>query len=255
MAFDTRPMYIQAALNYGLWSGDVAPTQYQGPINITKLELTAIQQENDRLISNIDGSFGEALASVPKPTDPGTVSMEFNSMPKDLLALVIGADQTALTQTNDTVTDEAITTVLNIWVPLANKFLDSATPLVLETDGAPDVVIPATNYTVDYISGMIMATNVAAVGTGLLATYKKLALTASETYAAGKAKSAYLKLIGPATEKISGKRGLLIVHKMSVSNSAAYDWVKGGYATGTLAGDLLTPSTETSPYTFHYAMA
>lgn len=252
MAFEHRPMYIQAALNYGLWSGDTAPTQYQGPINITKLELTAIKQENDRLISNIDGSFGEALASVPKPTDPGTVSMEFNSMPKELLSLVIGADQSALTQTNDTVTDEAVTTVLNIWVPLANKFLDSATPLVLET--APSTVIASTKYEVDYISGMIMATHSDAVGSKL-ATYKKLALTASETYAAGKAKSAYLKLVGPATEKISGKRGLLIVHKMSVSNSAAYDWVKGGYAVGTLAGDLLTPSTEDSPYTFHYAMA
>lgn len=252
MAFEHRPMYIQAALNYGLWSGDNAPTQFQGPINITKLELTAIKQENDRLISNIDGSFGEALASVPKPTDPGTVSMEFNSMPKELLALVIGADQTALTQTNDTVTDEAVTTALNVWVPLANKFLDSATPLVLET--SPSTVIADTKYTVDYISGMIMATHSDAVGSKL-ATYKKLALTASETYAAGKAKSAYVKLVGPATEKISGKRGLLIVHKMSVSNSAAYDWVKGGYATGTLAGDLLTPSTETSPYTFYYAMA
>ncbi len=154
MAFEHRPMYIQAALNYGLWSGDTAPTQFQGPINFTKLGLTAIKQENDRLISNIDGSFGEALASVPKPTDPGTVSMEFNSMPKELLSLVIGADQTALTQTNDTVTDESVTTALNIWVPLANKFIDSAPPLVLET--SPSTVIDASKYSVDYISGMIM---------------------------------------------------------------------------------------------------
>lgn len=251
MAFDHRPFYVQCAMNYGLWSGDTAPTQYQGPINITKLETTPIKQENDRMISNIYGSFGEALASVPKPTDSATLSMEFSSMPKELLALVIGADETALTQTNDTITDEVITTVLNVWIPLANHFLDPATPLVLET--SPSTVIADTKYSVDYTAGLIMATHADAVGVGKLATYKKLALTASETYKAGKAKSAYLKLMGTAYEGVSGKKGLLIIHKASVSNSAAYDWVKGGYAIGALAGDMLTPSGETSPYEFRYA--
>lgn len=251
MAFDHRPFYVQCAMNYGLWSGDTAPTQYKGPINISKLETTPIKQENDRLISNIYGSFGEALASVPKPTASATLSMEFSSMPKDLLALVIGADQAALTQSSGTVTDEVITTVLNIWVPLANQFLDPATPLVLET--SPSAVIDATKYTVDYTCGLIMATHSDAVGVGKLATYVKLALTDSETYKAGKAKSAYLKLIGTAYEGVSGKKGLLIVHKASVSNSAAYDWVKGGYAVGTLSGDMLTPSGEDSPYVFKYA--
>lgn len=251
MAFDHRPIYLQCSMNYGLWNGDTAPTQYQGPINITKLETTPIKQENDRLISNIDGSFGEALASVSKPTDPGTLSMEFNSMPKDLLALVIGADTATLTQTSDTVTDEAITTALNIWVPLANKFLDSATPLVLETAGTPDVVIDSSKYQVDYVAGLVMATHADAVGTKQ-ATYKKLALTAAESYKAGKAKSAYIKLIGAATEKVSGKRGLLTIHKASVSNSSAYDWVKGGYTSGALSGDMLTPAGEDSPYLFQY---
>jgi len=252
MAFDHRPFWVQCAMNYGLWSGDTAPTQYQGPINITKLETTPIKQENDRLISNIYGSFGEALASVPKPSAPATLNMEFSSMPKELLAVVIGADQTALTQSAGTVTDEVITTILNVWVPLANQFLDPATPLILET--APSTVIDAAKYTVDYTAGLIMATHADAVGVGKLATYVKMALTASETYKAGKAKSAYLKLMGTAYEGVSGKKGLLIVHKASVSNSAAYDWVKGGYAVGALSGDLLTPAGETSPYEFRYAL-
>ena len=252
MAFDHRPFYVQCAMNYGLWSGDTAPTSYQGPINITKLETTPIKQENDRLISNIYGSYGEALASVPKPTESAAISMEFSSMPKELLALVLGADQTTLTQTADTVTDEAVTTILNVWVPLANQFLDSATALVLET--SPSTVIDASKYSVDYTCGLIMATHADAVGSKL-ATYKKLALTASETYAAGKAKSAYLKLIGTAYEGVSGKKGILTILKASVSNSAAYDWVKGGYAVGGLTGDMLTPTGETSPYTFKYATA
>jgi hypothetical protein len=252
MAYDHRPMYVQCRLNYGLYVGDVAPTSFLGPVNITKLELNSIKQEQERLISNMEGSWGEALASVAKPTEPGTMVMEFNSMPTELLSLVIGADVTALTQTNDTVTDEAVTTLLDIWVPLANKFLDSATPLVLETDGTPDVVIAASKYEVDYNAGLIRALHSDAVGVGLLATYKKLTITAGETYAAGKAKSAYIKLYGTAIEKITGNAGLLTIYKASVSPSSAYDWVKGGFATGSLTGDLITPTGLDSPYLFQY---
>ncbi len=250
MAYDHRPMYVQCRLNYGLYTGDVAPTTYLGPVNITKLELNSIKQEQERLISNMEGSWGEALASVAKPTDPGTMVMEFNSMPQELLSLVIGADVSALTQTNDAVPDEVITTVLDTWVPLANRFLDPATPLVLET--APSTVIATTKYEVDYNAGLIRALHTDAVGEGKLATYKKLAITAGESYAAGKAKSAYIKLYGTAIEKITGNAGLLTIYKASVSPSSAYDWVKGGFATGSLTGDLITPTGFGSPYLFEY---
>lgn len=252
MAYNHRPMYLQCRLNYGLYVGDVAPTNLLGPVNMTKLELSSIVQEQERLISNMEGSWGEALASVSKPTDPGTISMEFNSMPKELLSLVIGADVTSLTQTNDTITDEVITTVLDVWVPLANKFLDSTVPLVLETDGTPDVAIATSKYEVDYDAGLIRAIHADAVGVGKLVTYKKLAVTAGESYAAGKAKSAYIMLYGTAVEKITGNKGLLTVRKAAISPSSAYDWVKGGFASGTLNGDLVTPTGYSSPYLFEY---
>jgi hypothetical protein len=177
--------------------------------------------------------------------------MEFNSMPTELLSLVIGADVTALTQTADTITDEVITTVLDTWVPLASKFLDSSVPLVLETDGTPDVAIATSKYEVDYNAGLIRALHTDAVG-AKDATYKKLAITAGESYAAGKAKSAYIKLYGTAIEKVTGNVGLLTIHKASVSPSSAYDWVKGGFAAGSLTGDLITPTGYGSPYLFEY---
>jgi len=193
-----------------------------------------------------------ARQAIVASTDPGTMTMEFNSMPTELLSLVIGADVTALTQTNDTVTDEVITTLLDTWVPLANKFLDSTVPLVLETDGTPDVAIATSKYEVDYNAGLIRALHSDAVGVGMLVTYKKLAITAGESYAAGKAKSAYIMLYGTAVEKVTGNAGLLTVYKASVSPSSAYDWVKGGFATGALTGDLITPTGFGSPYLFQY---
>lgn len=246
MAFDHRPLYIECAMKFGLWTGDTPPSQFLGPINITKLETTPITQEDDDLVSNIAGSVGEVLDSVPKPTDAGTLSMEFNSMPKDLLSLVIGADNSALAQNGASVTDESVNTALNIWVPLANKYL-SATGFSLKTSA--DAAVDAAKYVVDTVDGMIMAIHADAVGTGMKFSYTTETV-AGETYEGGKAKSAYLMLRGKAYDKRSAKWGRLLVVKASVSNSAAQDWAKGGWMSGALNGKLLTPTGYNAPLTF-----
>lgn len=223
MAFDHRPLYIECAMKFGLWNGDTPPSQFLGPINITKLETTPITQEDDDLVSNIAGEIGEVKDSVSKPTDPGTLSMEFNSMPKKLLDLVIGADDSALEQTADDIADEPIDTALNIWVPLANQYL-SATGFSLKTSA--DAAVDAAKYVVDYDDGQIMAIHADAVGTGMKASYTTEDVS-GETYEGGKAKNAYLMLRGRAYNKRTGKWGRLLVVKASVSNKAAQDWAKG----------------------------
>lgn len=246
MADHHRPLYIQYKPYYGLWTGDTPPTQFYGPINITKLETTPITQEDDDNISNIAGSIGEVLASVPKPTEAGTLSMEFNSMPTDLLNLVIGADESTLSQTTGAVTDELVTTALNVWVPLANQYL-SSTGFSLKTNG--DVAVTADKYNVDYNDGLIMAIHADAVGTDMKSSYTKEDV-AGETYSGGKAKSGYLMLRGPAYNKWTDKWGRLTIIKATVSNSQAQDWVKGGWMAGTLTGKLLTPTGYNAPLTF-----
>lgn len=247
MAFDHRPIYLLCDLKYGLWSGDTAPAQFFGPINITKLETTPIKQEDDELISNMASTIGQSLEAVPKPSESGSVSMEFNSMPKELLALVIGATAVgAMTQSSGAVTDEAVTTVLDVWVPLANQYISNA-GFSLKTSG--DVAVASTKYELDPTDGMIRALHADAVGVGMKASYTKEATT-GETYEAGKAASAYLMLRGRAYEKRSQTWGRLLVVKASVSNSAAYDWVKGGWASGALSGKLLTPTGYNAPIVF-----
>lgn len=247
MAFDHRPIYLQCELKYGLWSGDTPPTQFPGPVNITKLETTPIKQEDDELLSNMPSTFGQALDSVQKPTESGTMSLEFNSMPSGLLALVIGATSVGtLTQSSGAVTDEAVTTVLDIWVPLANRYI-SSTGFSLKTSG--DVAVSSTKYEVDYTDGMIRALHADAVGVGMKASYTKEATT-GETYEAGKAASAYVQFRGKAYEKRSQTWGRLIVVKASLSSSAAYDWAKGGWAVGSLSGKILTPTGYNAPIVF-----
>ena len=82
MAFDHRPLYIECAMKFGLWNGDTPPSQFLGPINITKLETTPITQEDDDLVSNIASEIGEVKNSVSEADGSGHAQHEFNSMPK-----------------------------------------------------------------------------------------------------------------------------------------------------------------------------
>lgn len=247
----SRATYLNCAFKYGFWSGDTAPTQFYDPANFTKAEITNPVQEADVLPSNMEGSIGEALASVNKPTEAAKISLEADYMSPILMGLLLGADITELSQTTAAIADEAITPALGLWVPLANKYLaphGTGTEIVAETSG--DVTVASTHYEIDHINGLFKATS--ATGMTVAKISYHTATRAGEIYKGGKVKSAYIKLVGTATEKVSQKRCRIVVHKASLAAASAFDPVAGGYVKGTFAGDLLTPSTETSPWQYEY---
>jgi hypothetical protein len=244
--------YLQCKLKVGFWSGDTPPTQFYPAINVTQFGLTAPKQEEERLKSNMEGSIGQDLRIVTKPTADSSVAIaaEFNRAPRSLMALCIGADATELTQSSGTVTDEAVVLPIGLWVPLANSYLSSFTGLKT----AADATVAATNYEVDLIDGMIMALN-ATGATGTKATYVKSAVASGVTYDAGKALSEYAMFRGTATDKSTQTRGRLIVHRASISASGEWDVVAGGYLKGMISGSCETPTmsgyVRTSPYQFN----
>ena len=251
LAVASRATYLRCEFKFGVWSGDVAPTQFYDPVNFTKLEITSQTQEFEQLISNMEASYGQVLASVAKPTEAASLSAEADYMPPYLMGLMLGADITELAQSSGAVTDDPITAAVGLWVPLANKYLTAhgtGTEIVAKT--AADATVTSDHYTIDLINGLFKALD-ATGATVTKVSYTKAART-GELYKGGQAKSAYLKLVGTGTEKVSQKRVRLQVHKVSLAASAAFDPVAGGYVKGSFAGDLLTPSTETSPWTYEY---
>jgi len=247
LAVASRATYLNCAFKPGIWAGDVEPTSFYDPVNFTKLEISSQTQESDDLISNMEGSIGETLASVNKPTESAALSAEANYMPPALFGLLLGADITELSQTAGDITDEAITAVVGVWVPLANKYL-STTGISAKT--AADVAVAASHYAIDTINGLFKALD-ATGATVTKLSYSKAART-GEIYKGGKAKSSYVKLVGTGTEKVSQKRCRLVIHKVNLAGSGAFDPVTGTYVAGTFAGKLLTPSTETSPWSYEY---
>ena len=251
LAVASRATYLRCEFKFGVWSGDVEPTSFYDPVNFTKLEITSQTQEFEQLISNMESSYGQVLASVAKPTDAASLSAEADYMPPYLMGLMLGADITELSQTTAAVPDEAITPVVGLWIPLANKYLaahGTGTEIVAKTSG--DVAVDSTHYSIDLINGLFKALDATGATVAKLSYHK--ATRTGELYKGGQAKSAYLKLVGTGTEKVSQKRCRLQIHKVSLAASAAFDPVAGGYVKGSFAGDLLTPSTETSPWTYEY---
>lgn len=251
LAVASRAIYLRCEFKFGVWSGDVAPTNYYDPVNFTKLEITSQAQEFEQLLSNMESSAGETLASVAKTAEAAKLAAEADYMPPYLFGLLLGADITELSQTTSAVADEAITPALGLWIPLANRYIaphDTGTEIVAETSG--DVVVASTHYSIDHINGLFKALDATGMTVAKISYHP--ATRTGEIYKGGKAKSAYLKLVGTGTEKVTQKRCRLVIHKASLAASGTFDPVAGGYVKGAFAGDLLTPSTETSPWQYEY---
>lgn len=247
IAVASRAIYLNCVFKYGVWSGVTPPTSYYDPLNITKLEITAQKQESDNLISNMDGSIGQALASVNKPTDSAKITMEANYMPPSLFGLLLGADISEINQSTSAVVDEAITPVVGMWVPLASRYIEASG---FSAKTAADAVISSSHYSVDLINGLFKALD----STG--ATVAKVSYTKStrtgEAYDGGQAKSQYLKFVGTGTEKTTSRKCRLVIHRASLAASGSFDPVTGTYVKGDLAGSLLTPDGEPSPWRYEY---
>jgi hypothetical protein len=242
------PVYTECAFKAGVWSGDTPPTEFFDPANFTSIEITPVKQDKIQVLSNIEGSIGESLGTVFKSSAPAAFKGILNTFNKTLAQIILGADVIAISRTGAAVTDEAVTTVLNMWVPLANSKLASTPAFVLETAGTPDVVIDAAKYEVDLELGMVRAIHADAVGTKK-ATYTT-ATIAGNTFQSGKAKTTRLKLIGTCTDKFTGQRGQIVLERVAVVSDQAIDLVKQEAMQGTLMGDLETPTGASSPWTF-----
>lgn len=249
IAVASKALYLNCAIKFGFWSGDTAPTQFYDAVNWTKLELTTQQQEAENLLSNMEGSAGEPLASVNKTTEAGALEAEADYMPPALFSVLLGATLTEVTQSATTITDDPITAAAGLWVPLANKYIaahGTGTEIVAKT--AADATITSDHYTVDLVNGLFKALD--STGATVTKVSYKTTTRSIENYAAGKAISNYVMLIGSATEKVSSKRGRIQVHKVNLAGSAAFDPVTGTYVKGTFSGTMLTPTGYTSPWTF-----
>ena len=256
LAVAPKAVYLRVEAKAGIRTDqNTAPASFSDPQNFTVCEITSPTQEFEKLISNMTSTYGAALASVAKTTDSAKIKLEFDTMTPAFLALVLGADVSEVTQASGAVAIDTVTTVLDQWVLLDNKYLtahDTGTPIALVTSA--DVAVASTKYELDLVNGMIKTIHADAVGVGMKLSYTKSART-WEQYLAGQAKSAYVQLVCTATDKVTGRAGRLDIWCASLAPSGSVDLMAGGYFKGSLEGDLIMPTGKTSPWVWEAVTA
>ena len=277
MAIDitsNRFFYFRAKFVFGLWNGNTEPTEFFGPANFTKMEITAPKQKFTRVLSNImGGGFGNLMDAQPAVTDPATMVCEFDSMTNGMLNMLIGAHTAVLDQTGAKKggsSGEAVarTPVVGIWQRFANQYLmadDSAgadlTPIVFMdagtpagSGGTPAAIPPAAidikHFEIDIVSGMwrpITSTG----ATAATVTYYT-ATRSGEIYNAGVITNQCVMLRGTAIEMSSNRNVAFEIHKAQLIPNGKIDLVGNNYLKGALDGDLLLPNGYASAWQMAY---
>lgn len=236
-----KPIFIDFEGVIGEWVSDTTPpTSYSGFLELESLEISVPTQDTVKLIGRRTSTLGLAIDSQNRVKDStAEIVIKANTFHPALMALAMGGSVSEATQTTATVTDELVTTVLDVWVPLANNGL-STTAISLKT-GA-DAAVTAEKYEVDTELGMIRAIHAGAVGVGMKLTYSKAARTWEE-YQAGAASSQYCHIMGKCTNQISKQVGMLDIWRANLAPDGKFVIPSGEkHFQGGFKGDLITPT-------------
>lgn len=252
------PLFTYLESSIGEWVSDtVIPVSYSDFINNEKLEVATPEPETKKLISRMASTVGATLDSQSVPTDKSaSVTLTSSTFTPGLLALALGANVSEVTQTAAAVVDEAVDTLLGLWVKLANRAIaahGTGTEIALKTGAG--VAVAASKYKIDLTRGMIMALHADAVGTGMKLSYHTETAT-WEAYNGGLVVTKYVHISGIAKDMVSGKLGDLDIWRVNLVPASAFDAVGGDYLKAELKGDMIVPTVaidgaiQTAPYRF-----
>lgn len=225
-------------------AGDVA-TEFAGPINVSRLELTPPQPESVNRTSFERDTYGQVLDSVNLPGEAPRIAMDFDSLPSSLLADALAGTVTDFTNTMQTVTAEPMTLINGLWLKLPNGHVDTST-LVVTTDAGATVLEQGTDYQVESATGLIRALNdTAAVAVNV--DYDTLENSGNRVLGATEI-SKKRQIIMDGKNLVTGKTAAVTVWSAAFSATQALDLMSREFITGTLEGTMVTPEGKTSPY-------
>lgn len=226
------------------------PGALNGPINVPSLQITPPTTEVRNRLSNQPANYGQALDVVGVPADPTSVTLQFDSLPAELLAEALGGTMEAHTVAGDSVTAEPLTLELGKWVKLAHANIDMAAPnapVITDTD-TTTALTAGTDYEIHPEGGLIKALRESAA-VEVTAEYTYLAEAGQKILGGTEIeKPRYIELLGK--NLATGKRGRLYIWEGRLNANQALDMMQNEFVTGQLGGQLRTPPGRTSPFEF-----
>jgi hypothetical protein len=233
----TFSVFLNFEGKIGLWDGDSPPTTYSDNINFEQILIKPQTQDTVNLTSRMANSRGAVISSVNNPSDTAaSVEIEASTFTNDLLALMLGSEYQAISQTDNTVIDEPVNLVYDAFVKLNNQLITS----VVIKNVATTETLPTSAYTVDERTGLVKLTDQTYEGASLV-SYSVSANSWME-FASGVAASEYVHITGETVNQVTRKRGTLNIWKASLKSDTTFNPVGGDFLRGSLSGDLITPS-------------
>ncbi|MBT13311.1 MAG: hypothetical protein CMI02_14895 [Oceanospirillaceae bacterium] len=231
-------------------STDGAPGALNGPINVPSLQITPPSSEVRNRISNQPGNYGQALDIVNVPADPTQITLQFDSLPSELMAEALGGTLADHSVTGDSVTGETLTLEQGKWLKLAHANIDMSAgnePTITDTSTTTELTA-GTDYKIHAKAGLIMALT-ASAAVEVTAEYSHLAENGKRILGGTEIeKPRYIELIGKnlATQQ----EGRLYIWEGRLNANQAMDMMQNEFVTGQLGGQLRTPPGKDSPFEF-----
>lgn len=221
-------------------------TDFAGPINVTRLELTPPQPETINRISYQRDSYGQALDSVNLPGEPPSMAMDFDSLPSELLADALAGTREDYSAIVQTITEETITLSQGVWQKLPYPNVDVSTIEVTLVSDGTTVLARGTDYDVESASGLIRALNETGAAEVTI-DFDTEAATGQRILGATEI-TKRRQIIMDGRNLVTGKKATVTIFGASFSATQAFDLMAREFITGTLEGTMTTPEGKTSPY-------
>lgn len=219
--------------------------------NTVKFEYNPGAPKLQNRISKAIGSYGSILDQVAIP-QPDVITLSFDSMDADALAVMLRGSKSGLTATGATVAPATFAaTVLDLWIPIGQKFLSAVT---VTNTGATTTYVAGNDYDVDTSGGNIIfySSGGITLGQSLKVGYVYAAYTGN-IISAETAAQLYLSVTFEGKNFANGNYIEINIPKYACSPNGAIDFMSENWAVASLTGSAIKVGAN-APMTLKYTV-
>lgn len=218
----------------------------QGPFYANKFEIKPNVDKKEQT-SKGRNDYGQVLESVPlqKPAD---FTLELSEVNKEALALAMLGTASALTQASGTLTDFAVTTDQDVWVPIGKENLTGA--ITVKNTAGSTTYVEGEDYLLNKQLGWIKA-----LSTGDITADESVKLTGAYGTISGTKISGATntdvraEIVFDGVNQADGLPCIVRVWEAVIAADSAFDFLADDFNTVNLPGTLKTPTGKGEPFT------
>lgn len=225
-------------------TGAGVATGFEKVGNADKFEIKAEAEVIEQISKGRD-TYGQVLASATL-AKPSTLSITLNQLDRKALAMAFLGEDSDVSVTGASVTDEAITAKRDKFVDVAHRDISA---VVVTNDTGVTTYVLDTDYTVHARLGMIQALSTGAItqDQSLLVDYS-YASESGYRVKGGTQPTIKAKLKLDGKNFANGKACIVEVYEAQLAPDSPVDFLSDEFSVLELSGTMITPDGEDHPF-------